>query len=164
MSLELRLLPEVRAFLGEDLGRALPREAQRDEGRSDIGELAVWAEKAVAELHQRYALEAYPLAIGLGQLRDVAERVIGVEHLAVAHRPMHVPTEVARRAMEPVVHHFGDFFTPFEGTIENVVVDAVLGEQGSEGLAVATFDGGAEFLQERGRIHDYSSRSRRNHD
>src|SRR3979490_2603387 len=125
MSLEFRLLPEVRAFLGEDLGRAFRREAQRDEGRPDIGDLAVFRDLAVAELHHRYALEAYPLAIGLGQLRDVAERVIGVEPLAVAHRPMHVPTEVARRAMEPVVHHFGDFFTPFEGALEDVVVGAV---------------------------------------
>src|SRR5580693_1309627 len=161
---ELRLLLEMRAFLGEDLGRAFRREAQLDKGRADIGDFAVFRDLAVAELHHRHTLEAHALAIGLGQLRDVAERVIGVEHLPVAHRPVHVPAEVARRAMEPVVHHFSDFFTPFEGTVEDVVIDAVLGEQAGECLAVAAFDGGTEFLQQCGCIHDLSSRSCRNHD
>src|ERR1700722_10582235 len=86
MSPEFRLFLQVCSFLGQDLGGAFRREAQLDEGRPDIGDLAILRDLAVAELHHRYALEANPLAIGLGQLRDVAERVIGVEHLAVAHR------------------------------------------------------------------------------
>ena len=47
--LPLRLLLQVRAFLGQDLGGALGREAQLDEGRPDIGDLAVVGDLAVAQ-------------------------------------------------------------------------------------------------------------------
>lgn len=48
MPLELRLLLEMRAFLGQDLGGALRGEAQIDEGRLDIGDLAAIGDLAVA--------------------------------------------------------------------------------------------------------------------
>jgi len=39
LALELGLLLQVRAFLGQNLGRALGREAQVDEGGADIGDI-----------------------------------------------------------------------------------------------------------------------------
>jgi hypothetical protein len=51
--------------------------------------------------------------------------------------------------VEPVVDHLGDPLAALEGAIEDVVIDAVLGEQSRESLAVAAFDGATEFPQER---------------
>ena len=91
----------------QDLAHALRREAERDEHRADIGDLAILGDLPSLELHHRHALEADAFARPR-QGRDVAERVVGIERAAVAQRTMHVPAEIARRAVEPVVDQPGD--------------------------------------------------------
>src|SRR4029453_4813006 len=67
VALPLGLLLEVGAFLGEDLGDALGREAHVDEARPDIGDLAVVDDLAVAQIHHGDTLEADALSVGLRQ-------------------------------------------------------------------------------------------------
>ena len=60
--------------------------------------------------------------------------------MAVRDRFVHVPAKVVRRAIEPVVDQFRDFSAPAKGSVEGVVIDAVLGKQTRKARAVATFD------------------------
>src|SRR5258708_25414740 len=111
---------------------------------------------AVAERHDRHALEHGARAVRLRQRRAIAEGVAGVERLAVAHRLVHVPAEIGRRAIEPVVDHFGDPGPACERPVKHIVIDAVLGEQLSEGLALALFDGVAKGAEHGSIVHGVS--------
>src|SRR5258707_825946 len=67
MPLPLRPRLDVCALLGEDLGDALGREADLEQAQARIGDFAILSNLAVAQDHDRHAVEADPLALGLGQ-------------------------------------------------------------------------------------------------
>jgi hypothetical protein len=73
--------------------------------------------------------------------------------MAVRDRFVHVPAKVVRRAIEPVVDQFRDFSAPDKGSVEGVVIDAVLGKQTRKARAVATFDGVTESAKQSDYVH-----------
>src|SRR5262252_9314463 len=87
VALPLRLFLQLGAFLGQYLGEAFGREAHVDEARPDIGDFPVFRDASILQAHDCNAFKADALALSLRQSRNVAERIVGIERPAVAHRP-----------------------------------------------------------------------------
>src|SRR6516162_8063396 len=104
----LRLRLQTCAFFGEDLGDALGWEADLQKPDARVRDVAMFDDLAVSERHDRNAIEAYALAFRFGQSRNIAESVIGIYRPPVAHRTEHLPAEVARGPVVPVVDHLRD--------------------------------------------------------
>jgi len=129
MARHFRSVAQSLTLARKDLAHALRRKPERDESRPDIGDLSIFDNQAVAQLHDRNAFEADAPSLRFWKSRDVAKGVAGVERMAVRDRFVHVPAKVVRRAIEPVVDQFRDFSAPGEGAIEDVVIEAILGKQ-----------------------------------
>jgi len=128
MPLHLRPGLQRGALLGDDLGNAFGREIHVDESGRGVGDLAIPRDPAVAQRHDRDALEHRARAFRFRQQRPIAERVARIERLAVGDRRVHVPAEIGRRAVEMIVDHRGDAGLAFERAVEHVVIDAILRE------------------------------------
>src|SRR3984885_2512740 len=100
MPLHLRARFQCRPLSSDNLDDAFGREVHIDKAGRGIGDLVIFRDLAVAELHDRDALEHRARSLGLRQRRAIAEGVARIEGVAVADRRMHVPAEIGGGAIE----------------------------------------------------------------
>src|SRR3984957_6701626 len=144
MALHLRARLQCGSLPSHDLDDAFGGKVHVDEAGRGIGDLVIFRDLAVAELHDRDALEHRARSFGLGQRRAIAEGVARIERVPVSHRRMHVPAKIRGGAIEPVVDQLGYFRAAGKGAVKRIMVDPVFGEQFRKGRALVLFDGAAE--------------------
>src|SRR4029077_13421553 len=103
MARHFRSVAQSLALTRKNLAHALRRKAERHESRPDVGDLSIFGNQAVAQPHDRNALEADAPSLRFWKGREIAKGVARVERMAVRDRFVRVPAKVVRRPIEPVV-------------------------------------------------------------
>jgi hypothetical protein len=161
LPLHLRARLQCGALPSDDLDDAFGREVHVDKAGRGIGDLVIFRDLAVAELHDRDALEHRARPLGLGQRRAIAEGVARIERVPVADRRMHVPAKIRCRAIEPVVNQLSDFRAPGKRAVKRIMIDPVFGEQLGQRGTLVLFDGVTKDAEHGGGVHSILPESRR---
>jgi hypothetical protein len=118
---------------GDPVGRKLGL-GKRD---GDVEHLLVMPDQPAFELKLAHALPNHPLASDRGQLRGEAEGPMGITNIPQNYGLMHFPNIGFTMRPEMLFQHLGDVGAPLKSTVEDVVMEAILGELGGQGGTAA---------------------------
>ena len=143
---------------GTDPGRLSLRLTCEHGGRgAELGEagrserpFAVGLDESVPEQEPRASREYHAPAFASLHGRGVAESVARIPDAAVAHRIVHLPTEVAGVSVKVVAQHLREALVAPELAVEDVVIGPVLAEERGEGGGVTGLHGGGEPIEQTG--------------
>src|SRR5690606_8702509 len=139
--------------LSDEPADPLRREGHLFQGERAVEDLAIVLDFAVAQTEQAHALENNAATAGFRKLGGVAEDPAGIASIPFRHGIGHLPSERFCVAPEHPLEHMRDRIMSLEGTVEGVVVDAIIREEVREPLAVSGLDGGGELLEQRLETH-----------
>ena len=129
----------------------LERHAHIAQGRHGVAPVLVAGDQAVVQMENADALKAAAPAVVVLRCAGVAEQPRRIADLLARHRIAELPEEIPGVAPEDFLDHVADRGPAVEFAVEDIVVDAVLGEKRGQRLAVAHFDGGGEILEKLGK-------------
>ncbi len=131
--------------LFERTGDAFRRETELNHAYPCVKRFVVPGQFSVAESKPAHAFEGDLSLFNAGELREVVEAIDTVGKIAGRTDIFEAPDKIAGMGVEVLIDHASDGIPTLKGSVEAVVVDAVLGEKGSK-LASGTFTSGVGKL------------------